>query len=186
MSKDPTPYAEALARARSLVAALGPACERVLIAGSLRRKKAMVGDLELVVIPNVRPVIDMFGSPAGTESLLDLALIGLGLSYTKNGPKFKQFAWEGMSCDLFICTPETWAVNATLRTGCADFSQWLVTPRQQGGAKPGHLDFRDGQLLSAGRPLDVATEEELFQAMDIRWLPPEARTPERTATLWRR
>ena len=186
MSKQPTPYAEALAKARALDAALAPACERALIAGSLRRKHAQVGDLELVVLPKTAAALDMFGSPGPPRSLLDEALARLGLTYSKDGPKFKQFSWQGMTCDLFICTAETWAVNATLRTGCAEFSQWLVTERRKGGAKPGHLTFRDAQLVANGRPLDLREERDLFEALDIPWIEPVERTPERTAQLWRR
>lgn len=184
--KQRTSYAVALAKARALVQVITPACERVLIAGSLRRRQATIGDLELVVIPRMRPVRDLFDQPAGAVSLLDECLAGLGLHFTKAGPKYKQFGWEGMTCDLFICTPETWAVNATLRTGCAAFSHWLVTPVRQGGAKPGHMEFKDGRLSEAGRVLDVQTEEELFQALGVRWLAPEERTEARAAQLWRR
>jgi DNA polymerase/3'-5' exonuclease PolX len=47
------PYATALAAAQSLEAALEPYCARTLIAGSLRRRRPAVGDLELVVMPIV-------------------------------------------------------------------------------------------------------------------------------------
>lgn len=185
MSKQPTPYAAALAKARALETALSPACERVLIAGSLRRRKAEVGDLELVVLPKTEPLQDMFGQTAGVRSLLDDRLGELGLGFSKNGPKFKVFDWQGMTCDLFICSPATWAVNATLRTGCAEFSHWLVTEKRQGGARPAHLTLKDAVLHEVGRPLDLREERDLFAAFEIDWIEPEERTPERTAKLWR-
>jgi DNA polymerase/3'-5' exonuclease PolX len=181
-----TPYAEALAKARALEQALRPACERVLIAGSLRRKRSTIGDLELVVLPETASIIDLFGETAGARSLLDDVLAPLGLSYTLNGPKFKQFSWQGMTCDLFICSSATWAVNATLRTGCAEFSHWLVTEKRRGGARPAHMEFKDGVVYEVGKPLDIREERELFMLLELPWIEPEERTPERVATLWRR
>lgn len=39
--------------AAEVVARLGPACERVEVAGSVRRRKAEVKDLEVVFIPRM-------------------------------------------------------------------------------------------------------------------------------------
>lgn len=47
------PRTQALAVAEELVAALRPACERLEIAGSLRRGKAEVGDVEILFVPRV-------------------------------------------------------------------------------------------------------------------------------------
>ncbi len=51
MSK--TPIALSLARnlAERIVTTLSPACERIEIAGSIRRGSSTVGDLEIVAIP---------------------------------------------------------------------------------------------------------------------------------------
>jgi DNA polymerase/3'-5' exonuclease PolX len=55
------PYPVVLPIAGRIVEALRPYCERIEIAGSLRREKPMVGDIEIVAIPR-RPV-DLFGEP---------------------------------------------------------------------------------------------------------------------------
>lgn len=183
--KQSVPYATALAKAHELERLIAPACERLLIAGSLRRRKAFIGDLEFVVIPRTTPEVDMFGQEVGHHSLLDDRLSELAVVYSKNGPKYRQFAWAGMTCDLFICSPATWAVNATLRTGCAEFSHWLVTEKRQGGARPAHLTLKDAVLHEVGRPLDLREERDLFAALEIDWVEPEERTAERTTKLWR-
>ncbi len=54
-------YAVAIKVANELVAILEPFCERVQIAGSLRRKKQLVGDIELLFIPRIETrQADMF------------------------------------------------------------------------------------------------------------------------------
>ena len=67
------PRAAAIAVARELCEALKPHCERLIVAGSLRRMKQQVGDVEIVYIPKIRKYqIDLlkvgFASEAGSGS----------------------------------------------------------------------------------------------------------------------
>ncbi len=54
MSKTKFPRAEAIAVAKILVSVLQPHCERLIVAGSLRRRKQEVGDIEILYIPKTR------------------------------------------------------------------------------------------------------------------------------------
>jgi DNA polymerase/3'-5' exonuclease PolX len=182
MAKDRIPYADALEAAQALELSLSFVCSRTLIAGSLRRQKETIGDLELVVIPETIPFTDMFGTETGRISLLDQALDDMGLRGAKSGNKFKQFTWEGMPVDLFITTPECWGVIATIRTGSAEFSHWLVTAQRQGGGCPSHLRVSEGRLWDGGRALETPTEELFFAALEQPWIKPKDRTEGR----WRR
>lgn len=174
--KQKIPYADAVYRASRLLTALDPACQRIMIAGSIRRKKAEIGDIELVLIPFLTPIRDMFDEPTGTyESALDQRLVDLKLIPFKGGEKYKQIVWEGMQADLFICTPETWAVNTMIRTGSADFTRWMVTQRRQGGALRSGLAVRDAQLWDGARSLELVEEADVFAALGLRWIPPEER-----------
>lgn len=47
------PRADALEVARELCNRLKPLCERLVVAGSLRRKKADVGDVEILYVPRL-------------------------------------------------------------------------------------------------------------------------------------
>lgn len=185
MTKHPIPYADALAVAEQLVTELAPACERILIAGSLRRGKAEVGDIEIVACPRMTLTTDMFDLPVrGMEhSALDDALAQIERGeYTKNGPKYKQFSYGGASVDLFLVTRETWGCVATIRTGSADFTHWLVTPRRQGGGCPSHLRFSGGRIWEGARALETSEERDVFAALDVAWVEPA----ERNAGRWRR
>lgn len=176
MSKgDKIPYRAALETAQALETSLTFVCERTLIAGSLRRRKSEVGDLELVVLPKLEPIIDMFGEVIGQRSLLDEALATIAPTRTKDGERYKQFTWEGMPVDLFIATRETWGCVATIRTGSADFTHWLVTNRRQGGGCPSHLKFHEGRLVDGAKALDTSEEQLLFQALEQDWIEPVER-----------
>lgn len=170
------PYAEALPVAQALRTLLDPACDRTLIAGSLRRQKSEVGDLELVIQPKVEPILDMFGEVCGHQSLLDERLRTLGITeFSKNGERYKQFSWERMPVDLFVATPETWGCVATIRTGSADFTRWLVTKKRQGGACPEMYQFRDGRIWFGAHAQDTGEEKQVFELLEIAWVEPVAR-----------
>lgn len=179
-------YGHALSVAQELERALAPYCERTLIAGSLRRQKPEIGDIELVVMPKLEVELDMFGQPSGSHSLLDDGLALLRTEgYTKNGAKFKQFVYEGAPVDLFITSPETWACVATIRTGSADFTHWLVTARRSGGGCPSHLSFKDGRLMNGSRPVVTPDERDLFEALGQPWIEPIDRKEGRwAAKIW--
>ena len=184
MSKAETkiPYADALAVAQALEARLRSSCTRTLIAGSLRRRKSEVGDLELVVQPITAPLYDMFGELCGEHSLLDDALADLAPVRQKNGERYKAFVWEGMPVDLFIATRETWGCIATIRTGSADFTHWLVTNRRHGGGSPAHLRFAEGRVWLADQAMETTAEEDLFNLLEQPWVDPT----ERIAGRWKR
>lgn len=177
MAKHQMSRAKALTMTQALVRELTPVCERLLITGSLRRGRATVGDIELVVIPKMEPVLDMFGIPIEHRSLLDGRLAQLALTFSKNGPKYKQFSWSGMPVDLFVqVEPATWGMNATIRTGSQAFSEWLVTARQYGGGLPAPIISQDARLWDGTTALDTPEEFDVFQVLGLPWVAPQDRT----------
>ena len=62
------PHRQMMAVAQNVAAWLHPNCERIEIAGSLRRRKPQSGDIELVAIPS--PILNMLGEPTD-ETLVD-------------------------------------------------------------------------------------------------------------------
>jgi DNA polymerase/3'-5' exonuclease PolX len=79
MSSGTIPLLAATTLAAKLVAQLAPYCERIEVAGSVRRQKDIVGDIELVAIPkletrsNVQPQLTLFGpSPDPEQELVSL------------------------------------------------------------------------------------------------------------------
>lgn len=129
----------ALEIAHSLVATLSPGCERIEIAGSLRRGKANPKDIEIVAIPHVTksPIRDMFGNEYDSEECNHLeaaiytACLGdwaYDMAVKRNGPRYKRLRHiSGIACDLFITDARRWGAIYTIRTGPGEFSQMLVS-----------------------------------------------------------
>lgn len=75
VAKRRLPLAEASALAGKLVELLRSGCERIEIAGSVRRGSPTVGDLEIVAVPKLHWPTDLFGGHSGHPvDLLDQAL----------------------------------------------------------------------------------------------------------------
>jgi DNA polymerase/3'-5' exonuclease PolX len=196
-------YALVAARtvAQQLVGELAPACERIAIAGSIRRKIPEVSDIELVVIPKVVELpgpATLFGDDQPERlNVLDELCHALRSQGTladrldKNGraawgPRFKRMRYRGCAVDLFVVTPETWGVQLALRTGPADYSHQLVTPHgvyfrdsrgaRRGGLLPLGMRVADGRLLSADGAIETPEERDLFAVIDEPYREPWSRT----------
>ena len=178
--------------ALNLIDFLAPHCHRIEIAGSIRRRKETVKDIELVCIPKLVDLTDMFGVPLAPfeRSKLDrIDLKHLG-HLVKDGPRQKQIRLpSGINLDLFIVLPPAqWGYIYCIRTGPADYSRWIVTPRKLNGALPSHLRAHHGAIWPAslppsggneGGPTPIPTPEELdlFTLLKIPPTLPEHRRP---------
>jgi len=164
--------------AEQVKAELAPACQRVEIAGSIRRQKETVGDIEIVCIPV--PVLDMFGEPAGDTELDYLLhrlvnLVNRQLEPpTKNGTRYKQFEltnYHGLKLDLFIANPDNWGIIYAIRTGSAEFARKLVTQRNRGGLLPSDCRVAGGYIWRGEEQLQTPSEREVLE-MCGGWVEP--------------
>lgn len=182
--------------ADGLVMALQSVCERVKVAGSVRRGKAVVKDIEIVCVPRIETVTvsDLFGGEmCERRSLLDERLNDMVRSRTlvrgdKDGERMKTFGVSSLDgniqLDLFIVLPPAqWGVIYTIRTGPAGFSQWLVTPRSKGGALPDYMRVSGGALRDmrgAETIIPTPEEKDFFAALGLNW-----KEPSKRETKWR-
>jgi len=200
------PLAEAQALADEVVSLLAPACERLVVAGSIRRRRPDVGDIELVAVPALAYEIervDLFTRREVTRDRLetrcaDLLAGGvLAHRYDRNGrpawgPKYKRLLYRGFALDLFAVPPpaENFGVILALRTGPVEWNQQLVLKRSQGGWLPRGLFFKDGWLWKLPPPYtaDLALqatrvptpdEASLFRVLGYACVPPEKRSGDR-------
>lgn len=165
----------------------GPACVQIVAAGSIRREKPEVRDIEIVAEPRYRQAPDLFGAATGQRySELDDALadamragrIEYDTVTKRNGNRYKRL-WlpaHGIAVDLFLADPGNWGNILAIRTGNANFSRALVTSRTQGGLLPSDLRQDDGYLWRGGVRLVCRTEGEFFERLGLPVVPPEART----------
>lgn len=157
--KERIPLAQATRIAAELMELLHPACERIDIAGSIRRRRPDVADVELVLVPRITPTArDLFGNVVATENELDTlcqALKAQGLLRDRPdrngtpawGSRHKRALYKGFPVDLFsVIEPAQHGVVMVLRTGCAEFSKRVVTQAKKGGSLPDRFFVRDGAL----------------------------------------
>lgn len=168
----------ALPLAEKIKAALSPGCERIEIAGSVRRHKATVGDIEIVAIPRLCPDLEaqlsLFGDPPKLVSALDLLIEKLLKDKPtfqrgdKNGDLHKNFLIEigedgsQVGLDLFLTTKEQWGYIYALRTGPGEFNQAWVTQRSKGGLLPNDCRLDGGWLWRSGKRIDTPSEKAIF------------------------
>lgn len=183
------PLARAERLAAELVELLRPACLRIEVAGSIRRRKADVGDIELVAIPLVEQGHDMFGEPncAYIDRLVILCsdLLNAGVLQQRVrtngrawGTRYKAAAYCGFPVDLFaVLPPAQFGVLFLLRTGPAEFSRRFVTSRRQGGMLPEWAQVKDGALWHrGGRMIETPEEADVWRTLGVDPIAPEARS----------
>lgn len=179
--------------AERIVELLAPGCERIEIAGSVRRNKAEVKDIEIVCVP--KPRKPQFGDKKIYATELDVVLENLSpvkaidLVPIKGGPKYKQFSVrdQWVNLDLFIVTPPAqWGVLFTIRTGPLEFSEWVVTQRFKGGPLPSNVYVKGGAAWrkdGTADPVMIETPEEqdFLDLCGLGWIEPSQRWPRRLA-----
>jgi len=187
MAKNKVHFDVAKVLAADVVDLLRPACMWIDWAGSLRRGCKYIGDIEIVAIP--RPYLDMFGNPATGPTELDELVSGLyGGALSKDGPRYKQFSirpglWPAaIQVDLFLATRQNLGYILMLRTGPADFSHQMVTPKSRGGLKPDRYILRDGYVwdtLTGDSLVEIPDERTLFELWGMPVLDPARRIAKR-------
>jgi len=165
---------KAKALADKIVAVLAPACDRLEIAGSIRRRQQFVGDVEIVAIPKREGLLE---DTVQLDRLLRGLVASGKLHLIKNGDKYKQFAIlkAGINLDLFLCEPETWGVCLTIRTGPATFSKRMVTQQFMGGNLPNDLRVHELRVWRGDTALETPGEGDFFKIAEAVYVPPEER-----------
>lgn len=134
--------------------------ERLDMAGSLRRMKDTIGDVDFLVISqNPAPVMDFFVSLPGVVKVW-------GHGATKSSVRLK----EGLDMDLRVIPPESYGSALQYFTGSKDHNIALRKIALDQGLKLSEYGLFRGSQRVAG-----ATEEEVYQALGLAWIPPEMR-----------
>ena len=187
---------DAIAIAKRFLAAIEGTYETLTIAGSLRRRLAYVGDIEVVAVPAVDlRRVDLLGDTlephgrlnARMAELLEAGTVAKRLDRNgvpRWGPTLKLLTFEGAKIDLFTPCAERYGWILLLRTGPAAFSRQLVVPRGtltkdgRPGLLPPHILPRDGWLTErvSGYRIPTPTEHDAFEALRLPYREPWERT----------
>jgi len=151
-----------------VVAEMSPACDRIVIAGSVRRGKAEPKDVEIVYITSmVERQVDMFTRdqvPATVERLDDLVRDGFWCFdpvVKRNGPKYQRMIRCGATVELFRAEAGNWGLVLALRTGPGDFNRLLVD--RCGGAMPLDMRMERWVVVAAGEVAGDAGRGDVFR-----------------------
>ncbi len=165
----------AKAIAEELKRLLEPACERITIAGSIRRRKPEVGDIELLCIPKYVAEVDQLDREIG--ALFIRRLLGFRLNKLGSrvyGPKNKLLVHleSGIGADIFSTTEECWPVALVVRTGGKITNQRIATA----ALRKGYRFHAYGSGFSTPNGEIVChSEREVFETAGLPYQAPEER-----------
>ena len=158
-------YSKALKIAEDVKSQLAPHCERIAIAGSIRRKKVEVGDIEIVAIPKPYQ-IGLFESGIATVVNRWQKVKGvLPCKYTQ------RILPSGMKLDLFFAKEDNWGLIYAIRTGSAAYSYKVLAT---GWVKNGYKS-KGGYLYRGVKKVPVYSERSLFTKARVNYVEPEER-----------
>ncbi len=187
----------ALVAAKEFIAMIREDIEKYELAGSIRREKATVGDIEIVCEPRLYKTgtlddlikdLDSSGSIGDwnnslhikMQKLLKEGIIDLNRPRHDNkknpfGEKYYRINFilknTAYPVDLFaVLPPAQFAVIFLIRTGSAEYSHWFV----QQGYKYG-IRVVDGHLEKYGKVINTPEEIDVFNAMHVPYLEPKYR-----------
>jgi DNA polymerase (family 10) len=155
--------------ATKLMETLGPYCDKIAVAGSIRRRRPIVGDIDLVVLTR---------DPAALKARCKQTCVTKTdgrenfICETSNGIQIDIFFAQHAQTELFNKVPGTWGSILLCRTGSIAHNIYLVEHAKTLGLTwnpyAGVLDA-DYNILAS------ETEEEIFATLKLEFIPPEER-----------
>ena len=152
--------------AEKLKQELKPHCDRIEIAGSIRRGRPIVHDIDIVLIPKPEAVL-----------ALDSLLTSRG-SLKSHGPKLTALTlpYEGIDVDIYRASSSTWATLLLIRTGSKENNIRLCSlARKKGWQLKAN---GEGLFNEKGQRIAGDTEQSIYEALDTPYQEP----PEREVT----
>jgi DNA polymerase (family 10) len=134
--------------------------KNAVAAGSIRRMKETIGDIDYLVAANdPKRVIDFFVKMPEVQEIL-----GMG-----QAKAFVKLA-SGIDADLLVVPEESWGAALQYFTGSKEHSVQL---RKIAISK----DFRLNEwgVFKGDKRIAGATEEEVYKILGLQWIPPEMR-----------
>ena len=156
-------FAQGVADELSEYLAKGDGVEKVTPAGSLRRGRETVGDLDLLVTgPGAEAAMERFVTHPKVHEVL-------GKGVNKASVKF---GLEGLQVDLRALPRESYGAGLQYFTGSKEHSVALRARAQKMG-----LTLNEYALarVDTKEPVARETEEEIYEALGLAWIPPELR-----------
>ena len=145
------------------------------VAGSVRRRRPEVNDLDFVCVPILKIESDMLGQVVGmrdhTAETIRARIHDEAWTPLKDGPSYFQWIAKGVQVDVWLVDPPTFISNLIYRTGSKEHNI-LIAERARKMGK----EWRSTKgIYSLGKLLNVETEIEFYGKLHLPWMDPELR-----------
>jgi DNA polymerase (family 10) len=138
------------------------AVRRIEPAGSLRRRRSTIGDLDLLAaVDSAEPLFKAL------EDLLEVDRV-----LAAGTDKTSILMSDGPQVDLMVCPPADWGTHLVHFTGSKDHNVALRGRALDRGLSLSEKGFK---VVETGELQHVANEEEVYARLDLPWIPPELR-----------
>ena len=173
------PLAVAEKYAAKIIAELAPLCEpdpsagsgqvRCVVAGSVRRRRPFVNDLDFVAIPRDyeafrRRILEHCNPILHGDSNFSVE--------TTTGIQLDFFLAQPDCPDMFFPARTNWGTVLVCRTGSTQHNIYLSQRAEELGL---HWNPYRGVLNEERNIIASATEEDIFKALKLEFVPPEKR-----------
>lgn len=142
--------------AEAVIKRLAPYCKKIEVAGSIRRRRPRVHDIDIVLIP-----LDLWN--------LQHEILGLGQTRAA-GSKIMRVMMGAAQIDIYVAEPETWATLLLIRTGSAENNIRLCSRAKNLGWRL-HADGA-GLFNEKGERIAGDTEQSIYNALGLKYQEP--------------
>jgi len=157
--------------------ALSEYCDRIEIAGSIRRECAEVNDIDIVLIPKPGAMKDIKTLCLETWADQDAGLLTGDEQKPKWGDRMAVFWHKGKTqIDLYFADAHTWQTLLLIRTGSKEHNIKLCSIAKEKGmalAADGSGVYADRQREKQVR---VTCEADIFEALGVDYVEPPERS----------
>jgi DNA polymerase (family 10) len=141
------------------------------VAGSLRRKKEIIGDIDILAAAKKKDapaIVEKFTKHEDVESVI-----------AKGETKSSVLLNSGINCDLRVIEPEEYPFALAYFTGSKEHNVEMRTLSKKSGWSLNEYGFSklgsDETRGKAKRLIKCTSEEDIYKALDLAYIPPELR-----------
>ncbi|GAI69102.1 unnamed protein product [marine sediment metagenome] len=158
--------------ADDLLKRLYPYCQRIEVAGSVRRQKPEPSDIELLCIPKYVAGVDLLDKEIGAlfiQHILGFRRNKLGSRVYGPKNKLLRHLESGIGVDIFSTDANCWPVALVVRTGGKETNKRIATAALRKGyafhAYGSGFSTPDGEIV-------CRSEREVFEAVGLPYQEP--------------
>lgn len=155
---------EATLVATELVNKLRPYCDRIEIAGSIRRGRAWINDIDIVAIPHEEKIL------AGGFFNVQHLVAAITGDQPHGAHAYLACSYRQVSVDIYLAAPSSWGTLLLIRTGSKQHNIKLAMLAKSRGCTL-HASGQ-GLFDSYNRRIAGDTEESIFKALGLLFIPP--------------